>query len=72
MTATEPVRDSGRSLHLLAGQLARLFNPRDELTLVEVVVLVDVEVAHLVVLGALGGTGSSDVPRKNCSWTYFV
>src|SRR6058998_2889527 len=44
----------GRS-HSFAGQLAGLFHPTGELSFVELVVLVDVEVAHVLVLGLAGG-----------------
>jgi hypothetical protein len=37
-------------LHLLAGQVACLFDPGDDLALREVVVFVDVEVTHLGML----------------------
>ena len=49
-----------------------LFNPRHELVLVQTVVLVDVEVAHLVVLRRLRGHGVEERASKNCSCTYFV
>ncbi len=40
--------------HAFAGQLAGLLHPGRELSFVELVVLVDVEVAHLLVLGRAG------------------
>ena len=49
-----------------------LFDPRHELVLVQTVVLVDVEVAHLVVLRRLRGHGVEERASKNCSCTYFV
>src|ERR671915_531399 len=52
------------ALHLLAGQVARLFDPGGELVLVEVVSFVDVEVAHLVVLGLLGRNGIKRAPAE--------
>src|SRR5712692_6852932 len=51
---------TGRS-HSFAGQLAGLLHPGGELSFVELVVLVDVEVARVL---ALGLAGRSDVPRK--------
>src|SRR5262249_24884669 len=44
----------GRS-HSFAGQLARLHHPIGELSFVELVVLVDVEVAHFLLLRLAGG-----------------
>ena len=41
--------------HSFAGQKARLLHPSGELSFVELVVLVDVEVAHFLVLGLAGG-----------------
>src|SRR5205823_5803540 len=41
--------------HSLAGQLAGLLHPSGELSFVELVVLVDVEVAHFLLLGLPGG-----------------
>ena len=55
-----------------AGQLRCLPDPTRHELLVELVVLVDVEVAHVLVLGLAGGSGRSDVPRKNATLTYFV
>ena len=55
-----------------AGQLRCLPNPTRHELLVELVVLVDVEVAHFLVLGFAGGRGRSDVPRKKATLTYFV
>ena len=51
--ATHALR-TGRS-HSFAGQLAGLPHPSDELSFVELVVLVDVEVAHFQLLGLAGG-----------------
>ncbi len=45
---------AGRS-HSFAGQLAGLLHPSGELSFVELVVLVDVEVAHVLLLGRAGG-----------------
>jgi hypothetical protein len=53
-------------------QLAGLLHPGGELSFVELVVLVDVEVAHFLVLGLAGGRGRSDVPRKKATLTYLV
>ncbi len=44
---------TGRS-HSFAGQLAG-FHPSGELSFVELVVLVDIEVAHFLLLGLAGG-----------------
>src|SRR5947208_9951536 len=41
--------------HPFAGQLAGLLHPGGELSFVELVVLVDVEVAHFLLLGLAGG-----------------
>jgi hypothetical protein len=62
---------TGRS-HSFAGQLAGLLHPSGELSFVELVVLMDVEVARVLALGLAGGTGRSDVPRKKATLTYFV
>jgi hypothetical protein len=62
---------TGRS-HSFAGQLAGLLHPSGELSFVELVDLVDVEVAHFLLLGLAGGRGRSDVPRKKATLTYFV
>ena len=59
-------------LHPFAGQLAGLLHPIDELSLVELVVLTDIKVAHVLVFGFPGGTGCKDVPRKKVTLTYFV
>ena len=56
----------------LAGQQACLLHPIEELRLVELIVLADVEVAHLLLLRFAGGTGLSDVPRKKVTFTYFA
>src|SRR5437870_8545359 len=45
---------TGRS-HSFAGQLAGLLHPSGELSFVELVVLVDVEVAHFLLFGLAGG-----------------
>src|SRR5205807_4295967 len=45
---------AGRS-HSFAGQLAGLLHPSGELSFVDLVVLVDVEVAHFLLLGLDGG-----------------
>ena len=42
-------------LQSLAGQLARLLHPSGELIFVEPIVLVDVKVAHFLVLGLARG-----------------
>src|SRR3546814_1757969 len=44
-----------RPSHSFTGQLAGLLHPSGDLRLVELVVLVDVEVAHFLVLGLAGG-----------------
>src|SRR5207237_9613460 len=44
---------TGRS-HSFAGQLAGLLHPSGELSVIELVVLVDVEVAHFLLLGLAG------------------
>ena len=62
---------TGRS-HSFAGQLAGLLHPSGELSFVELVVLMDVEVARSLSLDSPGGTGRSDVPRKKATLTYFV
>src|SRR5437870_102655 len=49
-----PAPRTGRS-HSFAGQLAGLLHPGGELSFVELVVLVDVEVAHFFLLGLAGG-----------------
>src|SRR6266852_8814410 len=41
--------------HSFAGQLAGLLHPSDELSFVELVVLMDVEVARVLALGLAGG-----------------
>src|SRR5216117_3722608 len=48
---------TGRS-HSFAGQLAGLLHPSGELSFVELVVLVDVEVARVLALGLAGGDGT--------------
>ena len=58
--------------HAYAGQLARLPHPGSELSFVELVVLADVEVAHVLVLGSPRRDRISDEPRKNVTFTYFV
>src|SRR5262249_19800470 len=59
--------------HSFAGQFAGLLHPSGELTFVELVILVEVEVAHFLVLGLAGGKwtqrraaeeGQFDVLRK--------
>ena len=55
-----------------AGQLAGLLHPSGELSFVELLVLVDVEVAHFLLLALAGGSGRSDVPQKKATLTYFV
>src|SRR5690606_33052319 len=50
-------RDGRRTLHLFAGQFAGLLHPGDELRLVEGVVLVDIEIADLLLLGPAGRLG---------------
>jgi hypothetical protein len=59
---------TGRS-HSFGRQLADLLHPSGELSLVELIVLVDVEVAHVLVLGLAGGDRRSDVPRKKATLT---
>ena len=44
--------------HSFAGQLTGLLHPGDELSFVELVVLVDVEVAHVLLLGLTGRDGT--------------
>src|SRR5262249_53838242 len=51
--AADDSRRTGRS-HVFAGQLAGLLHPIGELSFVEAVVLVDVEVAHFLLLGLAG------------------
>ena len=58
----------GRS-QSLARQLDGLLHPSGELSLVELLVLVDVEVAHFFVPGLAGQTGRSDVPWKKATLT---
>jgi hypothetical protein len=64
LPATGTSRAVPAALHVLAGQVACLFDPGDEPVLVEVVVLVDVKVTHLVVLGRLGGDGIKRAPAE--------
>jgi len=59
---------TGRS-HAFAGQLAGLLHPSGEPSFVELVVLMDVEVARVLALGFAGGTGRSDVPPKKATLT---
>jgi hypothetical protein len=59
---------TGRS-HSFAGQLAGLLHPSGELSFVELVGLMDVEVVRVLALGLAGGTGRSDVPRKKATAT---
>src|SRR5882762_732501 len=66
---TDCLRGSLPALRNPAGQGGRLPDPRRQLRLVELVVLVDVEVAHFLVLGLAGGTGRSDVLRKKATLT---
>jgi len=49
----------------LAGQLHGLLHPSGKLSFVELVVLVDVEVAQFLVLGLARGSGRSDVPEES-------
>jgi len=49
-----------------------LFHPTDELSFVELVALVDVEVARVLALGLGRRAGHSDMPRKKATFTYFV
>ena len=44
----------------------------DKRELLPLLVLVDAEVAHFLLLGLAGGSGRSDVPRKKATLTYFV
>jgi hypothetical protein len=69
---TDCLRGSQPALRDPAGKLRCMPNPTRHELLVELVVLVDVEVAHVLVLGLAGGRGRSDVPRKNATLTYFV
>ena len=62
---------TGRS-HSFAGQLAGLLHPIGELSFVELVVLMDVEVAHFLLFGFAGGRERSDEPRKKATLMYFV
>src|SRR5438093_2488256 len=55
--AKVPLSRTARS-HSFARQLAGLFHPSRHLHLVEMVVLVDVEVAHFLLLGLAGGEWS--------------
>src|SRR5262245_60950532 len=41
--------------HSFTGQLAGLLHPIDELRLAQLIVLVDIEIAHILLLGAAGG-----------------
>src|ERR1051325_5313172 len=51
-----------------AGQFAGLLHPISELSFVDLVVLVDMEVTHFLLLGLdRGGTGRSDVPRTKAT-----
>ena len=69
--AGEPEDDT--VLHIFSpGNLARLLHPGGELGFVEFVVLVDVEVAHVLLLGRAGRDGASDAPRKKATFMYFV
>src|SRR5687767_13777819 len=52
--ATGPAGATGRRSQSLAGQLTGLLHPGVELSFVEPFVLVDVKVAHLLVLGLAG------------------
>ena len=54
---------TGRS-HSFAGQLAGLLHPSGELSFVERVVLVDVEVAHVLLLGFAGREGTQRRPAE--------
>src|SRR5438874_3583300 len=54
VVVARPSLDYRRS-HSFAGQLAGLLHPSGELCFVELVVLVDVEVAHFLLLGLAGG-----------------
>ena len=56
------VRSSQLSGLAPAGQLAGLLHPSGELSFVELIVLMDVEVAHFLVLDLPEGRGRSDVP----------
>ena len=58
-----------RRSHLFAGQLAGLLHPCGELSFIELVLLVDVEVARVLALAGAGRTGRSDVPRKKATLT---
>ena len=58
--------------HLFAGQLAGFLHPSGDLSFVELVVLVDVRIAHFFCLDSPGGIGRSEVPRKKATLTYFA
>ena len=52
-----------RRSHASAGQIGRLLHPSCELSFVELVVLMDVEVSVSWLLDAAGGTRAGDQPR---------
>src|SRR5438132_2862839 len=52
--------------HSFAGQLAGLLHPSGELSFVELVVLVDVEVAHFLLLGLDGGEWTQQLAAEEC------
>ena len=51
--------------HLWAGQLAGLRYPSGELNFVELLLLLNIEVAQFVLLGLPGDTGGSDAPAAS-------
>src|SRR5207247_11168465 len=56
---------TGRS-HSFAGQLAGLLHPSGELSFVDLVVLVDVEVAHFLLLGLAGRDRTQRRAAEEC------
>ena len=57
---------------MFAEQFRCLPNPTRHELFVELIALMDVEVAHVLLLGFAGGTGRSEAPRKKATFTYFV
>ena len=60
------------SKQFFAGQLRCLPYPARHELLVELVILVDVEVAHVILLGLHRGIGRNDEPCKKVTLMYFV
>ena len=58
--------------HSFAGQKARLLHPSGELSFVELVVLMDVEVAHVLLLGRARGKRTQRRAAEKATFTYFV